>query len=98
MNKYKSLIFTLAYLKESRPLALSRTRDAWLLLGAGGAGLAFLIIIIAGLVITAKRKRAHSAVSVPPTQSILKKERGYTSTTSGLDNTGYTSETEGRVS
>ncbi|KAK0167380.1 hypothetical protein PV327_004787 [Microctonus hyperodae] len=85
------------YLKESRPLALSRSRDAWLLLGAGGAGLAFLIIIIAGLVITAKRKRAHSAVSVPPTQSILKKERGYTSTTSGLDNTGYTSETEGRT-
>ncbi|KAK0076031.1 hypothetical protein PV326_011124, partial [Microctonus aethiopoides] len=85
------------YLKESRPLALSRTRDAWLLLGAGGAGLAFLIIIIAGLVITAKKKRAHSAVSVPPTQSILKKERGYTSTTSGLDNTGYTSETEGRT-
>ena len=31
-------------------------------------------------------------------ESILKKDRGYTPTTPGLDNTGYTSETEGRVS
>ncbi|XP_015117807.1 uncharacterized protein LOC107041671 isoform X2 [Diachasma alloeum] len=85
------------YLKESRPLALSRRRDAWLLVGAASVAL-ILLLVLAGIILALKRKKAHSAVSAPPTQSILKKERGgYTPTTPGLDNTGYTSETEGRT-
>ncbi|XP_063988044.1 uncharacterized protein LOC135168089 isoform X3 [Diachasmimorpha longicaudata] len=85
------------YLKESRPLALSRRRDAWLLIGAASVAL-ILLLVLAGIILALKRKKAHSAVSAPPTQSILKKERvGYTPTTPGLDNTGYTSETEGRT-
>ncbi|XP_011306474.1 uncharacterized protein [Fopius arisanus] len=85
------------YLKESRPLALSRRRDAWLLVGAASMAL-ILLLILAGIILALKRKKAHSAVSAPPTQSILKKARGgYTPTTPGLDNTGYTSETEGRT-
>lgn len=90
--------FCLAYLKETRPLALSRKRDAWLLIGAAGAAIILLTLVIAALVIAANRKRAHSAVAAPPVESILKKDRGYTPTTPGFDNTGYTSETEARVS
>ncbi|KAL0102839.1 hypothetical protein PUN28_018258 [Cardiocondyla obscurior] len=86
------------YLKESRPLALSRRRDAWLLIGAAGAGVVLLIFVLTGLVFAAKRKRAHSAAVAPPNRSILKKEREYTATTSGLDNTAFsTSETEIRT-
>ncbi|XP_024890560.1 uncharacterized protein LOC112466610 isoform X1 [Temnothorax curvispinosus] len=83
------------YLKESRPLALSRRRDAWLLIGAAGAGVVLLILVLTGLILAAKRKRAHSAVVAPPNKSILKKEREYAATTSGLDNAAFsTSETE----
>ncbi|XP_071648210.1 uncharacterized protein [Temnothorax longispinosus] len=83
------------YLKESRPLALSRRRDAWLLIGAAGAGVVLLILVLTGLILVAKRKRAHSAVVAPPNKSILKKEREYAATTSGLDNAAFsTSETE----
>ncbi|EFN74071.1 hypothetical protein EAG_04457 [Camponotus floridanus] len=83
------------YLKESRPLALSRKRDAWLLIGAASAGVVLLILVLTGLILAAKRKRAHSAVVAPPNKSILKKEREYTTTTPGLDNAAFsTSETE----
>ncbi|XP_067206017.1 uncharacterized protein [Linepithema humile] len=83
------------YLKESRPLALSRKRDAWLLIGAASAGVVLLILILIGLILTAKRKRAHSAVAAPPNRSILKKEREYATATPGLDNAAFsTSETE----
>ncbi|XP_043284505.1 uncharacterized protein [Venturia canescens] len=85
------------YLKETRPLALSRKRDAWLLIGAAGAAIILLTLVIAAVVIAANRKRAHSAVAAPPVESILKKDRGYTPTTPGFDNTGYTSETEART-
>lgn len=86
-----------AYLKESRPLALSRKRDAWLLIGAASAGVILLILVLAGLILAAKRKRAHSAVVAPPNKSILKKEREYVTAT-GLDNAGFsTSETEIKV-
>lgn len=85
-----------AYLKESRPLALSRRRDAWLLIGAASAGVVLLVFVFTGLILAAKRKRAHSAVVAPPNRSILKKEREYA--TSGLDNTAFsTSETEIKV-
>jgi len=87
-----------AYLKESRPLALSRRRDAWLLIGAASAGVLLLIFVLVGLILAAKRKRAHSAVVAPPNKSILKKEREYATATSGLDNTAFsTSETEVKV-
>ncbi|CAL1674160.1 unnamed protein product [Lasius platythorax] len=83
------------YLKESRPLALSRKRDAWLLIGAASAGVVLLILVLTGLILAAKRKRAHSAVVAPPNRSILKKEREYAATTPGLDNAAFsTSETE----
>ncbi|XP_032678563.1 uncharacterized protein LOC116847568 isoform X2 [Odontomachus brunneus] len=83
------------YLKESRPLALSRQRDAWLLIGAASAGVILLIMVLTGLILAAKRKRAHSAVVAPPNRSILKKEREYVTATPGLDNTAFsTSETE----
>lgn len=88
-----------AYLKESRPLALSRKRDAWLLIGAASAGVILLLLVFVGLLVAAKRKRAHSAVVAPPNKkSILKKEREYVTATPGLDNTGFsTSETEIKV-
>lgn len=88
-----------AYLKESRPLALSRKRDAWLLLiGAVSAGVILLIFVLTGLILAAKKKRAHSAAVAPPNRSILKKEREYTATTPGLDNAAFsTSETEIKV-
>lgn len=84
------------YLKESRPLALSRKRDAWLLLiGAASAGVILLILVLTGLILAAKKKRAHSAAVAPPNRSILKKEREYAATTPGLDNAAFsTSETE----
>ncbi|XP_012534306.1 uncharacterized protein LOC105835502 isoform X3 [Monomorium pharaonis] len=83
------------YLKESRPLALSRRRDAWLLIGAASAGVVMLIFVLAGLILAAKRKRAHSAAVAPPNKSILKKEREHASAMSGLDNAAFsTSETE----
>lgn len=87
-----------AYLKESRPLALSRKRDAWLLIGAASAGVVLLIMVLTGLILAAKRKRAHSAVVAPPNRSILKKEREYVAASSGLDNAAFsTSETEIKV-
>lgn len=92
------LLSLVAYLKESIPLALSRRRDAWLLIGAAGAGVVLLIIVLVGLILAAKRKRAHSAVVAPPNKSILKKEREYGTATSGFDNTAFsTSETEIKV-
>lgn len=80
-------------------MALSRRRDAWLLIGAAGAGVVLLIFILTGLILAAKRKRAHSAVVAPPNKSILKKEpREYATTMSGLDNAAFsTSETEIKV-
>lgn len=87
-----------AYLKESRPLALSRRRDTWLLIGAASAGVVLLIFVFTGLILAAKRKRAQSAVVAPPNRSILKKEREYAAATSGLDNAAFsTSETEIKV-
>ena len=94
------MLFSLvAYLKESIPQALSRRRDAWLLIGAAGAGVVLLIFVLVGLILlTAKRKRAHSAAVAPPNKSILKKEREYATATSGLDNIAFsTSETEIKV-
>ncbi|XP_057330134.1 uncharacterized protein LOC130670721 isoform X1 [Microplitis mediator] len=85
------------YLKETKPLALSRKPEVWLLVGTAGATVLLLTLIIIGIILIAKKKKVHSAVSVPPHQSILKKEAGYTASTPGLDNTGYTSETEGRT-
>ncbi|XP_014204494.1 uncharacterized protein LOC106636591 [Copidosoma floridanum] len=86
------------YLKESHPLALSRKRDAWLLLGATGVGLLLLCAIVLSLLIFTKRKRAQSAVAVPPPRRKLAKDvEGYAPTTPGIDNTAYTSETEART-
>ncbi|XP_015509757.2 uncharacterized protein LOC107216933 isoform X1 [Neodiprion lecontei] len=85
------------YLKETRPLALSRRRDAWVLIGAAAAALMILIVVFIGLIFLAKRKRAQSAVAAPPPESILKRQTDYVSDTPGLDNTGYTSETEQRT-
>ncbi|XP_046748094.1 uncharacterized protein LOC124412347 isoform X2 [Diprion similis] len=85
------------YLKETRPLALSRRRDAWVLIGAAAAALMILVVVFIGLIFLAKRKRAQSAVAAPPPQSILKRQNDYASDTPGLDNTGYTSETEQRT-
>ncbi|EFN88575.1 hypothetical protein EAI_12016 [Harpegnathos saltator] len=83
------------YLKESRPLALSRKRDAWLLIGAASAGVVLLIVVLTSLILAAKKKRAHSAVVGPPNKSILKKDREYAAATPGLDNAAFsTSETE----
>ncbi|XP_035741773.1 uncharacterized protein LOC118450252 [Vespa mandarinia] len=86
------------YLKETRPLALSRKRDVWLLVGAAGAAIILLVLLFIGLVLIAKRKRAHSAVVPPPNKSILKKERDYVLPTSGLDNTAFlTPDSEGKI-
>ncbi|KAG7206061.1 hypothetical protein KM043_003459 [Ampulex compressa] len=86
------------YLKESRPLALSRKRDAWLLIGAASAGILLLVLVVVGLILAAKRKRALSAVVAPPNRSILKKEREYVPTTPALDNAAFsTSETEAKT-
>lgn len=91
-------LYFVAYLKESRPLALSRKRDAWLLIGAASAGVVLLIMVLVGLILAAKRKRAHSAVVAPPNRSILKKEREYAAATPGLDNAAFSaSETEIKV-
>nr|XP_033333535.1 uncharacterized protein LOC117224597 [Megalopta genalis] len=80
------LIQSEPYLKETRPLALSRKRDAWLLIGAASAGFVLLSILLVGLIFTAKRKRSHSAVAAPPNRSILRKKPDYVSTTNGRDN------------
>ncbi|XP_044578368.1 uncharacterized protein LOC123261003 isoform X1 [Cotesia glomerata] len=85
------------YLKETQPLALSRKPEVWLLISTAGAIVILLTLIIIGIILIARKKKIHSTVSAPPTQSILKKEAGYTTSTPGLDNTGYTSETEGRT-
>ncbi|XP_043667090.1 uncharacterized protein LOC122628661 isoform X1 [Vespula pensylvanica] len=86
------------YLKETRPLALSRKRDVWLLVGAAGAAVILLVLLLTGLVLIAKRKRAHSAVVPPPNKSILKKERDYVLPSSGLDNTAFlTPDSEGKI-
>lgn len=78
------LIQSEPYLKETRPLALSRKRDAWLLIGAASAGFILLAFVVMGLIFAAKRKRAHSAVAAPPSHHILKKKREYIQAT--LDN------------
>ncbi|KOC61153.1 hypothetical protein WH47_04419 [Habropoda laboriosa] len=88
------LIQSEPYLKETRPLALSRKRDAWLLIGAASAGFILLALVLAGLILAAKRKRAHSAVAAPPNQNILKKKREYIQANASLDNAFSTSEME----
>ncbi|CAK9813164.1 hypothetical protein ANTPLA_LOCUS7718 [Anthophora plagiata] len=88
------LIQSEPYLKETRPLALSRKRDAWLLIGAASAGFILLALVLAGLILAAKRKRAHSAVAAPPSHNILQKKRKYIQTTASLDNAFSTSEME----
>ncbi|XP_029039186.1 uncharacterized protein LOC114874237 isoform X4 [Osmia bicornis bicornis] len=85
------------YLKETQPLALSRRRDAWLLIGAASAGFILLALIVAGLIFAAKRKRAHSAVAAPPTHHLLKKKRDYIQATADLDNAFSTSEVEAKT-
>ncbi|XP_058798915.1 uncharacterized protein LOC131668611 [Phymastichus coffea] len=86
------------YLKESRPLALSRKRDAWLLVGAASLGILLVGVIVLGLFVATKRKRAQSAVSAPlPSRRTLVKDEEYAPTTPGFDNTAYTSETEART-
>ncbi|XP_076296942.1 uncharacterized protein LOC143217070 [Lasioglossum baleicum] len=85
------LIQSEPYLKESRPLALSRKRDAWLLIGAASAGFILLIILLVGLICTAKRKRSHSAVAAPPNRSILRKKPDHILTTGGRDNGVFSS-------
>lgn len=87
-----------AYLKETRPLALSRKRDAWLLIGAASAGFILLALVVAGLILAAKRKRAHSAVAAPPSHHILRKKQEYIQATAGVDNNACsTSEMEIKV-
>ncbi|KOX79442.1 hypothetical protein WN51_02707 [Melipona quadrifasciata] len=80
------LIQSEPYLKETRPLALSRKRDAWLLIGAASAGFILLALVVAGLILAAKRKRAHSAVAAPPSHQILRKKQEYIQATAGIDN------------
>ncbi|XP_043508288.1 uncharacterized protein LOC122527821 isoform X2 [Frieseomelitta varia] len=80
------LIQSEPYLKETRPLALSRKRDAWLLIGAASAGFILLALVVAGLILVAKRKRAHSAVAAPPSHHILRKKQEYIQATAGVDN------------
>ncbi|XP_043263238.1 uncharacterized protein LOC122403664 isoform X2 [Colletes gigas] len=83
------------YLKESRPLALSRKRDAWLLVGAASAGFVLLAFVLAGLIFTARKKRSHSTVTPPPHRNIVKKKQYYVSALTGPDNTAFsTSEME----
>ncbi|XP_076627643.1 uncharacterized protein LOC143344913 [Colletes latitarsis] len=83
------------YLKESRPLALSRKRDAWLLVGAASAGFVLLAFVLVGLIFTARKKRSHSTVTPPPHRNILKKKQYYVSALTGPDNTAFsTSEME----
>ncbi|XP_015172713.1 PREDICTED: uncharacterized protein LOC107064500 [Polistes dominula] len=77
------------YIKETRPLALSRKRDVWLLVGAAGAAVILLGLLLTGLILIAKRKRAHSAVVAPPNKSILKKERDYVLPSPGIDNATF---------
>ncbi|XP_076390699.1 uncharacterized protein LOC100883637 isoform X3 [Megachile rotundata] len=84
------------YLKETQPLALSRRRDAWLLIGAASAGFILLALVVAGLILAAKRKRAHSAVAAPPNHHILKKKRDYIQATADLDN-AFSSEVEAKT-
>lgn len=88
----------IAYLKETRPLALSRKRDAWLLIGAASAGFILLALVVTGLVLAAKRKRAHSAVAAPPSHHVLRKKQEYIQAATGLDNNACsTSEMEIKV-
>lgn len=83
-------------MKETRPLALSRKRDAWLLIGAASVGFILLAFVVIGLIFAAKRKRTHSAVAAPPSHHILKKKREYIQTT--VDNNACsTSEMEIKV-
>ena len=95
----------IAYLKESRPLALSRKRDAWLLFGAATAALVLLVIIIVLLTFITKRKRAQSALNNAPAKTtttsrrILAKDAEYAGANiDGITNHTYTSETDVRVS
>lgn len=88
-------IFLAAYLKESRPLALSRSRDAWLLIGAAGLSFLLLAIVVLSLLLLSKRKRAQSSVLPPPRRRIIRKDEERAAT--GIDNTAYTTDTEARV-
>lgn len=68
-----------------------------MMIGAAAAALMLVLVVLVGFVFAAKRKKSRSAVAAPPPQSILKRQKDYVSDTPGLDNTGYTSETEPRV-
>ncbi|KAL7300389.1 hypothetical protein TKK_0007010 [Trichogramma kaykai] len=100
------LISSEPFLKESRPMALSRQRDVWVLIGAASAAFFLLGVLLAGLFIYTKRKRTQSAVNNSSSsrsngRAALtrshKDEETYAPTTSGIDNTAYTSETDGRT-
>lgn len=86
-----------AYLKETHPLALSRKRDVWLLIGAASAGFILLALVVLGLILAAKRKRTLSAVAAPPSQNVSKKKREYVHASAGLDNAFSTPEMEVKV-
>ncbi|CAB0033220.1 unnamed protein product [Trichogramma brassicae] len=97
------LISSEPFLKESRPMALSRQRDVWVLIGAASAAFFLLAVLLAGLFIYTKRKRTQSAVNNSRSNGRAaltrshKDEETYAPTTSGIDNTAYTSETDGRT-
>ncbi|XP_033222414.1 uncharacterized protein LOC117176311 isoform X2 [Belonocnema kinseyi] len=91
------LIQSEPYLKPTGPMALSRKRDVYLLMGAAGAAVLLLIIIIIIIILVTKKKKAQSAVAAPPIESNIKKDRKYTLASLGHDNTEYTSETELRT-
>lgn len=80
----------IAYLRESRPLALSRKRDAWLLVGAASAGFVLLAFVLVGLIFTARKKKLHSTVvNGPPNPSTLKKKQYYAPASTSPDNAAF---------
>ncbi|XP_053971084.1 uncharacterized protein LOC128872433 [Hylaeus volcanicus] len=81
------LIQSEPYIKESRPLALSRKRDAWLLVGAASAGFVLLAFVLAVLIFTTRKKRSHGAVTAPPNHGLLKKRQYYVPKLAGSSNT-----------
>ncbi|XP_076176292.1 uncharacterized protein LOC143151238 isoform X2 [Ptiloglossa arizonensis] len=84
------LIQSEPYLRESRPLALSRKRDAWLLVGAASAGFVLLAFVLVGLIFTARKKKLHSTVvNGPPNPSTLKKKQYYAPASTSPDNAAF---------
>ncbi|XP_011503575.1 PREDICTED: uncharacterized protein LOC105366735 [Ceratosolen solmsi marchali] len=90
------LIQSEPYLKESRPLALSKKRDALLLVGATSLGVFLLLIIVFGLFVLTKHKHAKDSGVIQPNHKILIKDEEYAPMTSDVDNTAYIAETERR--